>query len=46
LVKWGFDYFDIKNMEIPEYQKYIQMLNQYYKDKKAAADNAVGNKGN
>jgi len=32
-------------MEIPEYNKYIQMLNQYYKDKKAAADKAAGKKG-
>jgi len=42
LIKWGFSYSDLKDIPVFEYNKYVSLLNNYYKEKKEAADKAKG----
>jgi len=40
-VKWGYSYADLKNMSLDEYNKYILLLNKYYKEKNERAAKAA-----
>lgn len=37
LVKWGFPYSDIRNIPLDEVDEYIQLINEYYENKKRQA---------